>query len=195
MKGIIFTVLNELVEDKFGLLTWENMLDKTGDDGIFAAPDTYEDERLFALVGVLAGESGLPAEALLRAYGEYAVPKFAEFYPVFFEQAGSLREFLLSVDSIIHVEVQKLYPEARLPRIWYDGTDDETVVMNYQSDRKLCVLAEGLVTGAAAYYGSSVTIEQAQCQHRGDGHCEIRVAIEAVTEDAVSETPVTVAGA
>ena len=195
MKGIIFTVLNELVEEKFGFLAWENMLTQTGDDGIFAAPDTYEDERLFALVGALAEESGLPAEALLRAYGEYAVPKFAEFYPVFFEQAGSLKEFLLSVDSIIHVEVQKLYPEARLPSIWYDGTGDQTVVMNYQSDRKLCVLAEGLITGAAAYFGNSITIEQAQCQHRGDDHCEIRVVVGAVTEDAVSEAPVTVAGA
>ena len=78
MKGIIFTTLNELVEDKFGLPVWQTLLDQTGDDGIFTGGGTYEDQRLFTLVGALSAESGLPVDVLLRAYGEYAIPQFQE---------------------------------------------------------------------------------------------------------------------
>ena len=187
MKGIIFTILNELVEENFGLPVWQKLLDQTGDDGIFTGGGTYEDQRLFTLVGALSAESGLPVDALLRAYGEYAIPKFQEAYPVFFDRVGTLREFLLSIDGIIHVEVQKLYPEALLPRLWYDDSDAQTLTINYQSHRQLCVLAEGMILGAAIYFSESVELAQAKCLHHGDDHCEIAVNFQ--TAATAQKTP------
>jgi predicted hydrocarbon binding protein len=182
MKGIIFTVLNELVEEKFGLAAWQQLLDSTGDDGIFTGSGTYEDQRLFALVGALSAQSGLPVDALLRTYGEYAIPKFYETYPVFFDRVGTLREFLLSIDGIIHVEVKKLYPKVRLPKIWYDESDANSLIVNYQSDRKLCVLAEGMILGAATYFSEPVELAQSKCQNCGDDHCAIDVTFQSLTK-------------
>lgn len=186
MKGIVFTVLNELVEEGFGLAVWQHLLDETGDDGIFTTSGTYEDQRLFALVGALSAQSGLPVDTLLRSYGEYAIPKFQESFPVFFDRVGTLREFLLSVDGIIHVEVQKLYPTAQLPRIWYDDSDEKSLVINYQSDRKLCALAEGLILGAATYFSEPVKLTQSECQNCGDDHCAIAVTFQESAVDQLS---------
>ena len=48
MKGIVFTLLNELVEEKFGPEVWEKALEiaKPASEGIYTAGDTYSEKEL-----------------------------------------------------------------------------------------------------------------------------------------------------
>ncbi|MCA9066760.1 MAG: heme NO-binding domain-containing protein [Planctomycetaceae bacterium] len=171
MKGIAFTLLNELVEQSFGMETWDTVLQRTGLDGIFTAAGSYPDDDVFRIVTVLSEISGLPPEVLVRTFGEFMFKGFVEQYPHFFPEGQKARELLKSVDSIIHVEVRKLFPDAAPPTFACEERDDGTLLMTYRSPRRLCILAEGLINGAAQYFQEPITHRQIACMYRGADHC------------------------
>lgn len=177
MKGVVFDLLNEMVEEKFGFEAWENILEGAGLDGIYVATETYSDEELVKLVTQAEIVSGIPAQELTREFGKYMLPSFAKNHPVFFEGDLSLRDFLLTVDRVIHVEVRKLYPDAGLPTFDYglDGQDSKFLTMYYKSPRKLCALSEGLIAGAADHFNENYSLEHEICMHKGAKHCELKL--------------------
>ena len=177
MKGIVFNILNEMVEEKFGLAAWDGLLDATDLDGVYVATETYPDEELLSLVGAAETATGIPAADLVKAFGEYMVPKFAANYPVFFEDQPNLKAFLLTVDQVIHVEVRKLYPEAGLPEFQYEDANDDELTMLYKSPRKLCSLAEGLISGSAKHFAETYQLKHDICMHKGDDHCALELKI------------------
>ncbi len=175
MKGIVFNLLGDMVEEQFGLEAWDAILDKAGSDGIFVATETYSDEALLALVAAGSEISGIAVPDLVRAFGRYMIPRFRESYGIFFEGHQDLKAFLLTVDSVIHVEVRKLYPEAGLPEFSYQNESDDQMTMTYRSPRKLCDLAIGLIEGAAAHFEEKCTINHDVCMHKGADRCELHL--------------------
>ncbi len=175
MKGIVFNLLNEMVEEQFGLDAWDAVLQCAQSDGIFVATETYTDQELLDLVAAAEKLTEIPAADLVRAFGEYMVPAFARNYPVFFEGHTQLKDFLLTVDRVVHVEVRKLYPEAGLPEFNYDDADDKQLTMLYKSPRKLCHLAEGLIAGSAKHFGQTYELQHSICMHDGADHCRLEL--------------------
>ncbi|MEM7219857.1 MAG: heme NO-binding domain-containing protein [Pseudomonadota bacterium] len=179
MKGVVFNILGEMVEEQFGIAAWDALLQQTELDGEFVATESYADEDLFALVGAASEATGFDANDLVFAFGRYMVPYFFENYPEFFKPEYSLREFLLTVDSVIHVEVRKLMPEANLPSFDYGDDDLRELTMTYRSPRKLCRLAEGLIQGAADHYKTSFELDHSVCMHDGGDHCTLKLRLAA----------------
>lgn len=179
MKGIVHNMLADMVEERFGLDAWDAILDKAGSDGVFVATESYPDEDLMALVASASEVSGIEAHTLVYAFGQYMMPRFHESYPVFFKEGMRLRDFLESVDQVIHIEVRKLYPEANLPKFDYENGEIKRLTMLYRSPRKLCRLAEGLIDGAAAIFGESYHLQHDTCLHKGDDHCALVVGFDA----------------
>ena len=180
MKGVVFTLLNELVEEQFGMEMWDNLIDETDpeSEGIYVATDTYPDSELVNYVRVLSARLDTPAEKIIFAFGEFCLGKFSQMYPEFFE-GHDLKSFLKSVHGVIHVEVKKLHPEAILPEFTYEERADNQLVMKYRSPRKLCPLAEGLITGASKHFSSTVEIAHTECMHEGSDHCRLELSIGA----------------
>ena len=173
MKGVIFNILEELVEEKYGMQAWNEILAGLGYDGIYTAAKSYPDDQMFALVGAVSDKLQMPAGDVVGVFGEYLFSQLAERYPVFIEQEPTLRGFLKSVDSVIHVEVRKLYDSPNLPSFTCHDKDQRTLVMEYRSPRQLCILAEGLIRGAAQHYSTPITIEHPRCMHDGEEHCDL----------------------
>lgn len=166
-----------MVEDKFGLETWDAILQAANDDGIFLSTESYSDERLDALVVAAQQLSGIPRETLIRTFGEYMFPHFIKDHPMFVTEGMNLKEFLLTVDRVIHVEVHKLHPDAKLPSFSYKDENDSELVMYYTSSRKLCHLAEGLIAGAATHFKTQYTLDHEVCMHDGHDSCELHLRI------------------
>ena len=175
MKGVVFNLLNELVEEKFGFVAWENMLEAAGSDGVFIEAETYPDELVVNLVTAANKLTDTPVPDLLRTFGEFMAPAFARNYPVFFENQDSLKSFLLTVDRVIHVEVRKLYPEAHLPEFNYRDEQDNELTMLYKSPRKLCHLAEGLIAGCAKHFDQPYELKHEVCMHKGSDECRLEL--------------------
>ena len=69
-------------------------------------------------------------------------------------------ELLEKVDSFIHVEVKKLYPDASPPALKCTKYNDKTMELIYASPRCLGDVAEGLIQGCAAYYGDKLHVQR-----------------------------------
>lgn len=182
MKGIVFNLLEQVVSREYGEDVWDDLLDTAELDGTYTSLGTYPDEDLMALVGAASAALDLPAEDIVRWFGRQALGLLAETYRQFFEPHASTRPFVLTLNDIIHPEVRKLYPGADVPVFDFDTGSDEVLVMGYQSPRKLCAFAEGLIAGAADHYGERASIEQPQCMNRGDSKCVLEISFSGAND-------------
>ncbi|MCA9047337.1 MAG: heme NO-binding domain-containing protein [Planctomycetaceae bacterium] len=180
MKGIVFTLFSELVEQTFGPAAWDRLLLSTGDSGIYTAAASYPDESINRLVGALSKQSGLATAKLIRTFGRFMLHGFVQQYPSFFPDGQNAKQLLMSVDGIIHVEVKKLFPDAVLPRFEYEDPAPDRLVMTYRSERGLCALAEGLIDGAGEHFGETITHRQTSCVHLGSDHCRFELLFSPV---------------
>ena len=152
MKGIVFTEFIEMVDNKFGLSTTEKIIEKSGVDGVYTSIGTYPHTEMVQLVVALSEETQTPIPLLLEAFGEYLFNSFTHLYPSFIEKAGDALSFLELVQSYIHQEVRKLYPNAELPEITTKRLSDTRMEMIYSSDRSMGDLAVGLVKGCFKHF-------------------------------------------
>lgn len=176
MKGIIFNLLETVVTKEYGANTWDDLLDAAQLDGAFTSLGNYSDADLFKLVGAASTALKLPPEAIVKWFGTRMLPQLAGHYPQLFTPHKTARAFVLTLNSVIHPEVRKLYPGADAPDFDFDTTSPDVLVMHYRSKRKLCALAEGLVEGAAEYYGETVHIHHPECMCRGAVHCRLELS-------------------
>ncbi len=117
MKGAVFTEFLELVEQKFGL----EMVDRVMSKGCpfhqgYTTVGTYDHQQLIDMVVELGSATQLPPSALVRAFGEHLFGRFLKAYPDAFRGVHCTFDLLRNVESVIHVEVLKLNPDAELPK-------------------------------------------------------------------------------
>lgn len=179
MKGIILTVLSDLVQEKYGLRTWDELIQKVNpkSGGSYTAAQSYDDIEVFQLIDEISKKINKSVPNVIRSFGEYMLLKMSKRYPDMFT-GKDIKEFLLSIDQVIHREVLKLYPDAQLPKFKYEDQKGQSLVMLYFSKRKLCTLAEGLISGAAIYYQVELVIKHSKCIHKGDDHCRFEMKWE-----------------
>ena len=176
MKGVIFNILEEMVIEHKGMETWNNILEQVSTtDGIYTAADSYPDEQLFDLVEEVSKQISLPMEDVIGSFGEFMFNKLASRHPIFIEQSPDLKTFLKSIESVIHVEVRKLYDQPNLPTFEYEEPNSDVLIMQYSSPRKLCVLAEGLIRGAALHYKTNIEVGHTTCMHKGAKACDLNI--------------------
>jgi hypothetical protein len=175
VKGIVFNLLGDVVARQYGADTWDALLGAAGVDGAYTSLGNYPDEELTRLVIAASTALEKDPQDIVRWFGRSAMPLLAVRYPQFFVHRGT-REFVLTLNAIIHPEVRKLYPGAATPDFEFDTSSPDVLVMLYRSRRQLCAFAEGLLEGAAAHFAETVTIDHPSCLLRGDAHCRLELA-------------------
>jgi len=176
MKGVIFTLLEEVVSKNFNADTWDALIEASGVSGVYTSLGNYPDEEIEALVAAAGTALSLDRNAVLQWFGQKAIPILADLYPAFFTEAPDARAFVEGVNHIIHAEVRKLYPGALCPHFRMHADASGDLVMDYLSTRRMCALAQGFVEGAAAWYGQSVELRHVQCTEHGHSHCTFALA-------------------
>lgn len=160
MKGMIFTELLDMLEAAHGLSCKDRVLQRAqpASGGSYTAVGDYGADELLDLVKAISIETGAPTDALLEAFGTYMFGHFTRHYGRFFKRSTSCFDFLGHVESYIHVEVRKLYPEAELPTFTYPESGPDRLVMEYRSPRPLAAFATGLVRAAIAHFGEPMDL-------------------------------------
>jgi hypothetical protein len=171
MKGIVFNLLEETVAAEYGAAAWDELLAATGTDGAYTSLGSYADSQMQDLVLAASAKLGKSPAEVLRWFGKAAMPLLAHRYPKYFQGLTSTRAFLLSVNSIIHPEVRKVYPGAIVPTFDFRDAEDGSLLMGYRSPRRLCALAQGFTEGAAAHFHESIAFTHLKCMHKGDDSC------------------------
>ncbi len=180
MKGMVFTMLGEMVEERFGIDTWDDLIDITepASGGAYVSTDVYPDEELLAFVTAMSERFKVPAPDLVFAFGEYMLERVGGGHPdvVAGPPAAAGGK---SVHDVIHVEVRKLHPDVVLPQFDYEDEAEDALVMLYRSPRELCALAEGLIAGAGKHFGDRIECTHSVCMHNGDDHCRLELSFAA----------------
>lgn len=160
MKGIVFTEFNEMVEDKFSPELLDEIITECelSSGGAYTSVGTYDHNELVQMVGKLSEKTDIPADALVYAFGEHLAVRFSELFPSFFAGTTSVFGFMKSLDSHIHVEVKKLYPDADLPNFSFDDSNPDGLIMEYRSARGFSDLAHGLMAGVIKHYNEPIHI-------------------------------------
>ncbi len=180
MQGSIFTTLSKMVIDKWGIETWNELLDtiKPSSKGIYTKGMQYDDSEMTALIGALSKKTNIDTPSLVRTFGRYLFIHLYNSSPTNLSHIDNLKDFLLSIDLVIHKEVKRVYPQAYLPSFDYSITPDGDLVMFYHSKRKLCYLSEGLILSAASHFGEEVQITQPECMHNGAEKCKLIISFK-----------------
>ena len=175
MKGVLFNVVEEVVDDTLPEGAWDRAIDAAGVRGAYTSLGNYPDEQLVQIVGSLSDQSGLPVPDVLRHAGRHGFAHLIQRHPELVADIDDLPTLLAQLDAVIHPEVLKLYPEATPPMFSVESSDDHGMTMRYTSPRQMCFLAEGLIAGAAEHFDIPTTVAQSECVHDGDDSCVIEV--------------------
>lgn len=161
MKGIVFTEFLELVEEKFGFETVDEIIEKSNlpSQGAYTAIGTYEFSEMLALVTNLSETTNIPIEKLLHVYGLHFFSIIERDYSGILSKYTGPMDLLSSIESHIHVEVRKIYPDAELPRFEVKEQTDNKLVLIYYSSRCMYAFGLGLMEKAFEHYGQNATIE------------------------------------
>jgi hypothetical protein len=117
------------------------------------------DDEIRTLVAAAASELATDEYSLLSWLGRRAFRELAALYDDLVSGYRSTRALLGDLDTVIHREVERLYPEAHSPRFAIEERAGQLLV-HYASDRGLVAFAIGMIHGAAAHFGEEFTIER-----------------------------------
>ncbi|WP_299521085.1 heme NO-binding domain-containing protein [Winogradskyella sp.] len=147
MKGIIFTEFLELVEEKFGLVMVDKIISQSNleSGGVYTSVGTYEFSEMLQLITHLSNNTDISVDDLLMVYSEHLFTALIKSHPDLVNHYEDPMDLLASIENHIHVEVQKIYPEAQLPTFDLEERTDTKMVMVYKSDKALYMLGKGLM--------------------------------------------------
>ena len=135
--------------------------------------DAYPDDITYKLVGAASEVLGIPASAVLEAFGEYWVLYTAQegYGPMLDAGGKTLREFLENLDAL-HARVALTMPELRPPRFRLVPIDDTSMRLEYHSMRQgLAPMVIGLLRGLSVRFNTAIEVTHAPA----DGHDDFMI--------------------
>jgi hypothetical protein len=162
MKGVVFTEFMEMMDDEFGPELAEQVLEACHlpSGGIYTSVGSYAHDELLTLLQQLSEATAIPTPELARGFGRHLFDRFAGSYAHCLEGVTSSFQLLERADERIPTEVQKVYPEAELPRFQPRRLDARRMQLDYRSTLPFGDLAEGLIHGCAEHYGERIEVER-----------------------------------
>lgn len=160
MKGIVFTELLEMVESQFGVAVVDQIIqpDELTSKGVFTSVGTYPYLDFLTILQHLSLKTGLSIPDLEKAFGQYLAGSFTKLYASLFEKFSCTFDLMIHLDSYIHQEVIKLYPDAEMPSFDVVERRETELEMIYRSHRKMFPFAEGLMQATENYYQEEIQL-------------------------------------
>jgi hypothetical protein len=160
MKGIVFTGFLEMVEEKYGIETVDEIIQNANlkSKGAYTSIGTYNFSEMLQLLQNLSLKTKITNDDLLQVYAEYFFDLLVKDYSEFFKIYNNPLDMLASIESHIHEEVLKIYPDAELPTFEVVDRKENTLILIYKSSRAMYYFGLGLMHKTFEYYNSKATI-------------------------------------
>lgn len=182
MKGIVFRSFQRFAEQEWGDGLVDEMLslDELKSGGAYTTVGYYPHTEFLAMAIHVAETTQTPINQLVSRFGSALFGDLAVAHPDMVASYSSPVELLSVIESVIHVDVRKLYTDTELPRFdVLDRTEDRSIVLDYRSKRPFADLAEGLIWGCLAHYGVKEASSVLRDDVSSDGtHSVFKVRIE-----------------
>ena len=163
MRGSMFVDFLALVEQKHGLDTVDQIIARLGEElstgGAYTSVGNYPHGELLAMATTLSTLKSESMEAIIGEFARHLMGEFRRLHGEYFDQADNAFDFLLSIGEQIHIDVRKLYPDARPPEVTGENRGDDAMYLSYRSHRPLSALALALVNETASVFDESMSVE------------------------------------
>lgn len=165
MRGTIFLAFEYFVVDRWGYERWEtiylSVLPNLETQTPFVSPATYPYDDFLEIFSATAILCKQEHDALEKDFGRHLFKTLHERMGQLVDCYKDVRSLLENLDGVVQAEFRKLLPNAMLPSFNVVDRTERTLTLRYSSPRKLFALVEGLIEGAAAHFGSTVSITRA----------------------------------
>ncbi|WP_439130027.1 heme NO-binding domain-containing protein, partial [Polaribacter sp.] len=104
---------------------------------------------------------------LLLVYGEHFFSVIETSYPGLLATYKDPIDMLSSIENHIHVEVQKIYPDAELPTFVVQDKTENSIIMVYKSSRAMHHFGLGLMNKTFEHFNSTATIQLEKIKEDG----------------------------
>lgn len=163
MYGLVNRAIEQLVTSIKGVDGWERVCQRAAwEDQGFVAMQTYDDAVTYRLVGAVSEELGMPANEVLKAFGEYWILYTAEEgYGEMLNLCGNdLLSFLRGMNHM-HARIELSMPHIQPPDFAVKELGPKEFELVYQSHRDgLAPMVEGLISGLAKRFHQQIDIQQ-----------------------------------
>lgn len=168
--GAAFQILEAVVRVKNGPSASSSLLRDAGRGAGYEADRIYTLGEFYNVMAAYASARRTTFEDCLRWCGRESVPILATRYPECFASRRSTRDFVVSLGPVLESAFARMYPNGPRP-LECTVTRDGLIQMSYYGRPRLCSLIDGVIDGAALYYGDSVDASHAECVRRGHSRC------------------------
>ncbi|XP_021251784.1 guanylate cyclase soluble subunit beta-2-like isoform X2 [Numida meleagris] len=162
MYGFINTCLKSLVVEKYGEEIWEKLRLQAGVQDSFLTFGVYKDEITMQLVDKACKILGVPADLVLREFGEYFFEfcKRSGYDHMLRTLGGNLYEFIENLDAL-HSYLSLSYQEMNAPSFRVEKNEDGSMHLHYYSDRRgLYHIVPGIIGAAALdFFNIEISME------------------------------------
>ena len=161
MYGMVNQAVRGLVTKEFGAETWTKIHTGAGAPENFSAMQPYDDAVTYNLVGQAVEVLGLPAEAILAAFGQYWVSDIAtKHYDTMMASTGrDFADFLANLDHM-HQRIRVTFPDYQPPSFRVKTLEPGKLQVDYYSHRPgLLPFVEGLFMGLGVYFKEEISFE------------------------------------
>jgi predicted hydrocarbon binding protein len=177
MNGVFHRGLKEFVVEEYGQEAWDAAREEAGVEAqVYLPVDTRPDAEFISLVETVPQEVGESPFDLLEEFGRFLAPRLIDTYGgrVVDDGWGPL-DLIASLESRVHDPLRSHNAELNPPRVDCRRETDDRAVVVYESPRRLCPIARGLLVGVGDHYDETLTVSEERCLHRGDERCELVV--------------------
>ena len=177
MYGVIFDFLRSYVIERHGGRdTWDALLNEAGIGyKVYFPVAQYPDEEIVNLATTAARMLKVPLPAVLEDFGHYTGPRLITYYDMFVRPEWRTFDVLENASARIHDAIHRYNPKRLPPRLVAKRTEPDRMLLTYQSERRLCHVAKGIVRGLKDHFGENVEIQDTQCMHHGAECCQFEL--------------------
>lgn len=166
---MIFTEFLELVEEKFGLAMVDQIINASElmSGGAYTSIGTYEFSEMLQLVTHLSNNTNIAVDDLLLVYSEHLFKALVNMHPDLVSHYKDPMDLVASIENHIHVEVLKIYPDAQLPTFEIIARHENSMILDYKSDKALYMLGKGLMIETFKLFKVPVKIDFTKMNEAG----------------------------
>jgi hypothetical protein len=176
MHGSIFVFLKRFVESNYDFSTWFKLLEKANiNRESYTMHEMYPTEELTAIVSEASVLTGLPTTELHELFGEFLVPDLLLIYQKYMNPSWRTFDMLINTEAVMHGAVRKEDARTAPPILSVSKVNDNLLIIDYYSKRKMAGVAIGIIKGIAKYFNEQDNINIKPITPRHAERVQIRV--------------------
>lgn len=178
MNGVVFIEIAKYAQSRVGENAWREVVSLAGlpSRTYFRIAD-YPDEEALALLSALSARMKEPVPVVMESLGEFIVPDLMRMAQYWIDPRWTTVDLIANTEQTIHEMLRNEGSHNSPPRLQCRKTGPQEVIVTYDSPRRMCALAKGIVSGVARHYEEKVTITEPTCMLKGDPTCQLIVNV------------------